>query len=32
MAEAGIDPEDTYLTNAVKHFKFASRVTALSDR
>lgn len=25
MAEAGVDPSDIWLTNAVKHFKFASR-------
>ena len=25
MEEAGIDPRDTYITNAVKHFKFITR-------
>jgi DNA polymerase len=25
LADAGIDPEDTYTTNAVKHFRFAGR-------
>ncbi|MFD5317129.1 UdgX family uracil-DNA binding protein [Streptomyces sp. NPDC127098] len=25
LADAGIDPDDAYLTNAVKHFKFAPR-------
>jgi DNA polymerase len=25
MLEAGIDPEDVYITNAVKHFKFEKR-------
>jgi uracil-DNA glycosylase len=25
LAEAGIDPDDTYVTNAVKHFRFERR-------
>src|SRR5438270_13127897 len=25
MAEAGIDPKKTYITNAIKHFKFIVR-------
>ena len=25
LAEAGIDPDDTYVTNAVKHFRFSGR-------
>src|ERR1700738_2035437 len=25
MRDAGIDPDDTYITNAVKHFKFVWR-------